>query len=77
MGNKVATKQLESEKSTSSAKHVDIRFKLIYHQAQDNVVQPRFVKSDDMMVDLLTNALPAPMIYDQWGMFKSKDVEEE
>ena len=29
--NQAAIKQLESEKSTSSANHVDIRFKFIFH----------------------------------------------
>ena len=43
--NQAAIKQLESEKSASSAKHVDIRFKFICHHAQAGTVVPRFIKS--------------------------------
>ena len=76
-----AIKQLESEKSTSSAKHVDIRFKFICEYAQAKVVKPNFVKSGDIIADLLTKALPAPRIVDLHVMFKiitiQDDVEEE
>ena len=41
--NQAAIKQLESEKSTSSAKDVNIRFKFICHHAQEGTVVPRFV----------------------------------
>ena len=54
---------------------------VICHHAQAKVVQPSLVKSDDMTEDLLTTALPAPMILGLRGMFKLKaiqdDVEEE
>ena len=81
MDNQAAINQLESEKSTSSAKHVDIRFKFICHYAQVKAVKPSFVKSGDMIADLLTKALPAPRILDLHGMVKlitiQDDVEEE
>ena len=81
MDNQAAIKHLETEMSTSSAKHVDIRFKFICHYAQAKIVQPRFVKSADMIADLLTKALPAPRIVDLRKMFKliaiQHDVEEE
>ena len=79
--NQAAIKQLESEKSTSSAKHVDIRFKFIRHYAQAGIVVPRFVKSQDMIADILTKALPAPRMEELRKMFKLKaaqhDTEEE
>ena len=34
MDKQAATKQLEAEKSTSRTKHVDIRFKFIWHYAR-------------------------------------------
>jgi hypothetical protein len=81
MDNQATIKQLDSEKSTSSAKHVDIRFKFICHYAQAKIVEPSYVKSEDMMADLLKKALPAPRIVYLRGMFKLKtiqdDVEEE
>ncbi|CAH0479686.1 unnamed protein product [Peronospora belbahrii] len=67
--NQAAIKQLEHEKSTSSAKHVDIRFKFILHHVREGVVQPRFIKSEDMMADMLTKALPAPRMEDLRTMF--------
>ena len=81
MDNQAATNLLKSEKSSSSAKHVDIRFRFICHYAQAQIVQPRFVKSGDMIADLLTKALPAPRISTLRKLFKLKtiqdDVEEE
>lgn len=60
--NQSAIKQLESEKNTSSAKPVDIRFKFICHHAQAKKAKPTFVKSGDKIAHLLTKALPAPSI---------------
>uniref|UniRef100_A0AAV1U5R2 Polyprotein n=1 Tax=Peronospora matthiolae TaxID=2874970 RepID=A0AAV1U5R2_9STRA len=44
INNQAAIKQLDSEKSTSSAKHVDTRHKLICHHAQKGTLVPRFVR---------------------------------
>ena len=81
MDNQAAINQLESGKSTSSAKHVDIRFKFICHYAQVKAVNLSLVKYGDMIADLLTKALTAPRIVDLRGMFKlitiQDDVEEE
>ena len=75
--NQAAVKQLESENSTSSAKHVDIRFKLIFHHAREGIVVPRFVKSQDMMADILTKALPAPRMEEFRAMFKLKATQDD
>ena len=72
-----AIKQLDSEKSTSSAKHVDIRFKFICHYAQVKMVKPSFVKSGDMIADLMTKALSAPRIVDLRKMFKLKAIQDD
>ena len=82
MYNQADIKEFESEKSTSSAKHVDFRFKFICHHVQEGVVVPRFVRSQDMMADILTKALPAPRMEELRAMFKLKvttqdDTEEE
>ena len=65
----------------SSAKHVDIRFKFICHYAQAKEIEPRFIKSEEMIADLLTKALPAPRMKDLRAMFKLKTppdtIEEE
>ena len=79
--NQAAINLLKSEKSSSSAKHDDSRFKFIYHYARSQIVQPSFVKSEDMIADLLTKALPASRILMLRKLFKLKtiqdDVEEE
>ena len=72
MDNQAAIKQLESGKSTASAKHVDIRFKFICHYAHAQVVQPILVKSGEMIAYLLTKALPAPRIAELRDMFNLK-----
>nr|CCA23041.1 pol polyprotein putative [Albugo laibachii Nc14] len=64
MDNQAAIKQLEGEKSTESAKHVNIRVKFICHYAHAQVVQPIFVKSGEIIADLLTKAL-SPIPYRQ------------
>ena len=76
MGNQAVIKQLEGEKSTTSAKHVDIRFKFICQHAQEKMVKPSFTKSSDMIVDLLTKALPVPRIQDLREMFNLKAMED-
>ena len=79
--NEAAIKHLESEKSTSSAKHVDIRFNFICHHAREGIIVPRFVKSQDMMADILTKALPASRMKELRAIFKLRatqdDTEEE
>ena len=56
--NQAAIKQLESEKSTSSAKYVDIRLKFICHYAHEGTVVPRFVRLEDMLAYIMTKLLP-------------------
>ena len=79
--NQAAIKQLESEKSTSRAKHVDIRFKFICQYTQQGTVVPRFVRSKDMVADILTKSLPAPRMEELVAMLKLKatqaNTEEE
>ena len=70
-----AIKQLESEKITSSAKHVDIRFNFICHHAQERTVVPRFVRSEDMLADILTKPLSAPRMEELRSMIKLKSTQ--
>ena len=77
MDNQAAIKQLDSEKSTSSAKHVDIRFKFICHYAQVKTVKTSYVKSGEIIADLWTKALPAPWIVDLRNMFKLKAIQDD
>ena len=77
MDNQAAIKQLDSEKSTSSAKHVDICFKFICHYAQVKTVKTSYVKSGEIIADLWTKALPAPWIVDLRNMFKLKAIQDD
>ena len=74
--NQAVIQQLESEKSTSSAKHVDIRFKFLRHHVRARVVNPRFIMSEDIMTDMLTKSLPAPRMKDLSAMFKLKAIQD-
>ena len=79
--NQAPIKHLGLEKSTSSAKHVDILFKFICHHTQEGTVVPRFVRSEDMVDDILTKSLPAPRMEELRAMLKLKatqaNTEEE
>ena len=75
--NQVAIKQFEAEKSTSSTKHVDIRFKLICHHARKSTVMPRFVKSEEMMADILIKSLTAPRMEELRRMFNLKAIQAD
>ena len=59
INNQAAINHLESEKIFSCSKHVDLRFKFIWHHAQEEIVVPRFLNLQDMIADMLTKALPA------------------
>ena len=60
---------------------MDIRFKFICGYAKDGIVAPKFVKSQDMMADIMTKSLPAPRTEELRAMFELKttqyDTEEE
>jgi hypothetical protein len=58
MDNQAAIKQLESEDSMASAKHVDIRIKFICDYARKGIVEPKYVESRLMKADLLTKGRP-------------------
>ena len=69
MDNQETTKQLEAEKSTSSAENVDIRFKLICHYERERIVVPSIVKSEDMMANIINKSLATPRMEELRKMF--------
>uniref|UniRef100_A0AAV1TTJ5 Polyprotein n=1 Tax=Peronospora matthiolae TaxID=2874970 RepID=A0AAV1TTJ5_9STRA len=77
MDNQAAIKQQEGEKSTTSAKHVDIRFKFICHYAREGIVVPKYVKTESMMADILTKSLPAPRMEELRNMFNLRTIQAE
>uniref|UniRef100_A0AAV1U218 Polyprotein n=1 Tax=Peronospora matthiolae TaxID=2874970 RepID=A0AAV1U218_9STRA len=54
MDNQAAIRQLETEGSMSSVKHVDVRMKFICDYSRKDIVKPMFVESSIMKADLLT-----------------------
>ena len=76
MDSQAGIKKSEREKSTSSAKQVDIRFKIICHCAQTKIVKPSFVKSGDMIADLPTKKT-APRMLDLRRLLKLKTIQED
>ena len=59
MENQDDIRQLETEGSMSSVKHVDVRMKFICDYARKDIVKPKFMESRIMKADLLTKVLPA------------------
>ena len=60
MDNQAAIKQLQSEGSMSSVKHIDVRMKFICDYARKGSVKPEIVESRLMKANLLTKVLPVP-----------------
>ena len=58
MDNQAAFRQLQSEDSMASAKHVDIRVEFIQDYAMRGIVKPEDVGSRLTKADLLTKAQP-------------------
>ena len=69
MDNQAYIKQLESEDSMKSAKHVDIRVQFIRDFAKRGIITPSYVESRIMMADLLHKALPAPRMMESREFF--------
>lgn len=55
--NHAAIKQIDDEASSLKAKHIDVRLKFICDFAQRGVVQPQYVRPEQMLTDLLTKTL--------------------
>ena len=69
MDNRAAIKQLESEGSMSSVKHIDVRIKFIYDHARKGSVKPEFMESRLMKADLLTKVLRVPRMAELRELF--------
>ena len=77
MDNLAAIRFSKIEKNSSSAKLVDIRLKFICHYTQSRIVHPDNSKSEDMVADLLTKALPGTRITALREIFKLKTIQFE
>ena len=69
MDNPAATRQLETEVSMSSVKHVDVRMEFISDYARKDIVKPKFVESRAMKAYLLTKLLPAQSVAELQELF--------
>uniref|UniRef100_A0AAV1SZ62 Polyprotein n=1 Tax=Peronospora matthiolae TaxID=2874970 RepID=A0AAV1SZ62_9STRA len=69
MDNQSVIRQLETEGSVSSVKHVDVRIKFICDYARKVIVRPMFVESSIMKEDLLKKVLPVPRVAELRKMF--------
>ena len=57
--NQAAIRQLEGEASSITAKHIDVRVKFVCDFARRGIVLAQYVRSEQMLADLLTKALEA------------------
>lgn len=69
MDNQAAFRQLETDGSMSSVKHVEVRMKFIRDHARKDIVKPKFVESCLLKADLLTKVLPAQSIAELRELF--------
>lgn len=69
MDNQAAFRQLESDGSMSSVKHVEVHMKFIGDHARKDIVKPKFVESRLLKADLLTKVLPAQSIAELRELF--------
>ncbi|KAG3011883.1 hypothetical protein PC121_g15390 [Phytophthora cactorum] len=60
--NQPALKQLDGEKASSKAKHIDIRIKFVVHYTTCGVLKPDYCESKYMPAAVLTKALAAPRL---------------
>lgn len=60
--NRAAIKQLRSESTSASAKHIDICIKFVYSYTHQGVIEPVYVESRLQLADLLTKTLSAPRL---------------
>lgn len=55
MDNQAAIRQLENEKSSARAKHIDIKLKFVEDCANNGIVKPFHVTTEDMAADFSQN----------------------
>lgn len=60
--NQAALKQLEGERASSKAKHIDVRIKFIVHHTRRGVLKAEYCDSEHVPANLLTKVLPAPRL---------------
>ena len=60
--NQAAIRQLEGEASSITAKHIDVRVKFVCDFARRGIVLTQYVRSEQMLADLMTKALDATKI---------------
>ncbi|KAG6613467.1 Integrase catalytic core protein [Phytophthora cinnamomi] len=66
--NQPALNQLNGEKASSKAKHIDTRIKFIVHFTKTGVLPPDYCEGKSMPADVLTKALPAPRLRELRGI---------
>ncbi|KAG3093779.1 hypothetical protein PI124_g10497 [Phytophthora idaei] len=60
--NQATLKQLEGEKASSKAKHIDVRIKFVVHYTKKGVLKPQYWESERMPADVFTKVLAAPRL---------------
>nr|CCA25296.1 AlNc14C288G10202 [Albugo laibachii Nc14] len=77
MENQATIKQLESEISRSSAKHVDVHMEFVCDYAKKAIVELECAESRFMKTDILTKVLPAPKMEELRKVFGMQQCRDE
>ena len=60
--NQAALKQLDGEKASAKAKHIDMRIKFVSDFTKRGVIKPEYQETSSMPADILTKALAGPSL---------------
>ena len=62
--NQAAIRQIQNDASSSATKHVDVRLKFVKGWNAKGVIKPTYIKSIDMIADLLTKQMSTTRLSD-------------
>ena len=60
--NQAALKQLDGERDSAKAKHIDVRIKFVGDFTKRGIIKPEYRETSSMPADILTKALAAPKL---------------
>ena len=66
--NQGAIRQMETEESSTRAKHIDIKLKFIKDCAKRGIVKPCYVRTEEMAADLLSKTFSSVRLQQLMGL---------
>ncbi|CAI5703008.1 unnamed protein product [Peronospora effusa] len=60
--NQATLKQLDGERASAKAKHIDVRIKFVGDSTKRDIIKPEYRETGSMPANILTKALSAPKL---------------